>query len=120
MAAQLTFADYLRGRRFLSLIDNTAALSCVIHGVSKLLDMGRFASLFQLLVIRSHADGWHSHVRSRSNIADVPSRLDENAREQLHDLGFSEVPMGPAGWRNGKEPRAAPCAPDKAWGCLNR
>ena len=93
VAAQMTFAKHLQGRRFLSFIDNTAALSCIINGVSNKEDMGRIASMYQLMVIRGGADGWHEHVRSRSNIADIPSRLDEASAEQLAEMGFAKVDM---------------------------
>mmetsp|Transcript_23743 Transcript_23743/g.59583 ORF Transcript_23743/g.59583 Transcript_23743/m.59583 type:complete len:233 (-) Transcript_23743:534-1232(-) len=74
LAAYLTFPDVLAGRRVLHFIDNTAALSALVHGYSSAADMAQMSTMFHLRVASLRADVWLEYVPTVANIADIPSR----------------------------------------------
>jgi hypothetical protein len=83
-----TFADDLRGRQANHMIDNTVALSGLVHGYARKVDLARMVNAFHLQLAGLHTDVWLEFVPSLANIADLPSR---NEFELLKRLGGQQV-----------------------------
>ena len=81
ITANDTFSDILRGQRVIYFIDNTAALSCVVHGYSSKPEMATLTNMYHLQNFKLGIDAWHEWVPSSANIADLPSRrrFDKNS-----------------------------------------
>ena len=66
--------DLFRGRSVIHWIDNTSAISCLLHGYSGKLDSALLVNAFHLfgagLRVRIHFE----YVESKANVADLPSR----------------------------------------------
>ena len=95
--ANLTFSRYLIDQRVIYFEDNTVALSAMIHGYAKRVDMARVSNMYHLQNFFLRVDAWHEWVPSAANIADVPSRPRwEGCRDMwqpLWDLGARQVDM---------------------------
>ena len=72
--ARLTFPDVLRGRRVLHFIDNTVALSKLVHGYAREPDMAAVTNSLHVCDAFLHVDAWFEWVPSDANISDLPSR----------------------------------------------
>ena len=73
-------------------VDNQGALYCAINGRSADPDMNRLVFLAQLRIAQLRARVWFDYVPSASNVADLPTRLDDVAFARLMRLGVF-VPM---------------------------
>ena len=71
-----------RKRKIVFFIDNTGALSALLHGYASKADAARIANVFHLLVTSLECDIYFEWVPSEANISDLPSRL---AYAQLFD-----------------------------------
>ena len=80
----------MRGRRVNHFVDNTAALSALIHGYARKLDMARMVNAFHLQAAALELNVYFEFVPSLANIADLPSR-DEFAL--LQRLQGTRVPI---------------------------
>ena len=67
-------------------------LYCAIKGRSADPDMNRLVFLAQLRIAQLSARVWFDYVPSTSNVADLPTRLDDAALQRLSRLG-ERVPM---------------------------
>ena len=75
-----TYPDLVRGRKVNHFIDNTVALSALVHGYSGKPDLAKSVNVFYLQMVRLRARVYFEYVASKANIADLPSR---NAFKQL-------------------------------------
>ena len=71
--ASLDPAD-LRGRRVIHWIDNTGALAAMVKGYARALRGTRLVHAFASLALDLQVNVWFEYVRSKANIADLPSR----------------------------------------------
>jgi hypothetical protein len=55
-------------------IDNTAAMSALVHGYSSKVDMARLSNIYHLVTFESRSFSWFEWVPSKANLADAPSR----------------------------------------------
>ena len=66
--------DLFKGREAIHWIDNTSAISCLLHGYSGKVDSALLVNAFHLfnagLRVRIHFE----YVESKANVADLPSR----------------------------------------------
>jgi hypothetical protein len=73
-AVYTSMPDLFRGREAIHWIDNTSAISCLLHGYSGKLDSALLVNAFHLfnagLRVRVHFE----YVESKANVADLPSR----------------------------------------------
>ena len=68
-------------------LDNQGALYCALNGRSADPDMSRLVFLAQLRIAQLRARVWFDYVPSASNVADLPTRLDDAAFARLMRLG---------------------------------
>ena len=93
--------DVFRGREAIHWIDNTSAISCLLHGYSGKLDSALMVNAFHLynagLKVRVHFE----YVESKANVADLPSR--QEFTYLLLSLAAKRVPtfIHPAGTWSG-------------------
>mmetsp|Transcript_12548 Transcript_12548/g.31296 ORF Transcript_12548/g.31296 Transcript_12548/m.31296 type:complete len:233 (+) Transcript_12548:104-802(+) len=92
LSAYLSLPHIFRSRKVSHYIDNQAALYSLIKGGSADVDMNRVAFLLRAFYVRFRVDAWLDYVPSASNIADLPTRLDEAAESRLNDVAV-RVPM---------------------------
>ena len=90
VAVYYTFPERVRGREINHFIDNTVALSCLVHGYARKLDLARMTNAFHLQLSALHANVFYEFVPSLANLADLPSR---NDFELLEQLGGRRVPV---------------------------
>jgi len=88
VAAYFTFAERVKGRDVNHFIDNTVALSGLVHGYARKLDLARMVNAFHLQMAGLRANAYYEFVPSLANIADLPSR---NEFELLEQLGGRRV-----------------------------
>ena len=69
-----TYPDLIQGRRVLHFIDNTVALSALVHGYSGKPDLAKSVNVFYLQMLAFRASVYFDYVPSKANIADLPSR----------------------------------------------
>ena len=74
VAARLTFPDVLLGRRVLSFIDNTVALSKSVHGYVNEPDMAAVVNALHVCDAAFGVESWNEWVPSHANVSDLPSR----------------------------------------------
>jgi hypothetical protein len=72
------------------MIDNTVALSALVHGYARKLDLARMVNAHHLQLAGLDTDVWLEFVPSLANIADLPSR---GEYESLQRLGGQMVPV---------------------------
>ena len=93
--------DVFRGREAIHWIDNTSAISCLLHGYSGKMDSALMVNAFHLynagLKVRVHFE----YVESKANVADLPSR--QEFTYLLLSLAAKRVPtfIHPAGTWSG-------------------
>ena len=100
VAARLTFPDVLLGRRVLSFIDNTVALSKSVHGYVNEPDMAAVVNALHVCDAAFGVESWNEWVPSHANVSDLPSRepfdmrrrgarCDEpSSRSRMREQGF--------------------------------
>ena len=69
-----TYPELIRGRKVNHMIDNTVALSALVHGYSGKPDLAKSVNVFYLQMVRLRAKVYFDYVASKANIADLPSR----------------------------------------------
>jgi len=69
-----TYPALFRGRRVVHFVDNTVALSALVHGYARKPDLAKSVNVFyaQAAGLRTHV--YFEWVPSKANIADLPSR----------------------------------------------
>lgn len=85
-----TFPSKVRGRQVNHFIDNTVALSSLVHGYARRLDMAKMVNAFHLQLVGLQTEVYLEFVPSLANIADLPSR---DEYELLDRLGGERVPI---------------------------
>ena len=112
--------DLFRGREAIHWIDNTSAISCLLHGYSGKLDSALLVNAFHLfnagLRVRVHFE----YVESKANVADLPSR--QEFTYLLLSLAARRVPtfIHPAGTWSGPLKRFLLDALDRESGAPER
>ena len=76
VAAYFTYPRLFVGRRVHHFIDNTVALSALVHGYSGKPDLAKMVNAFFLQMAGLRASVYFDWVPSKANIADLPSRND--------------------------------------------
>jgi hypothetical protein len=66
--------EFLRGRAVIHFIDNTAALSALVHGYAGKPDMARLVNAFHAQVVGLRCMTWKEWVPSKANPSDIPTR----------------------------------------------
>ena len=74
MAPYTTWPERFAGRRVTHFIDNTVALSSLVHGYARQTDMAEMVNAFHLLMAGLKTATYMDYVPSKANIADDPSR----------------------------------------------
>jgi len=74
LAVYMSLPSWLAGRRVLHFIDNQGALSNLISCSSKDLDCAWMVHDFAIRAARLSCGVWFDYVRSKANLADLPSR----------------------------------------------
>ena len=64
----------LAGRQVIHFIDNTSAIAGLVKGYSRAIHSGRTVNAFHALNAGLRADTFVEYVRTKANIADLPSR----------------------------------------------
>ena len=82
----------VRNRNVRHYIDNQGACYSFIKGGSKDHDMNRAVFVSQMRMVLLSCNVWYDYVPSASNIADLPTRLDEDALRRLNKIG-ERVPL---------------------------
>ena len=90
IAVYYTLAARVRGREVNHWIDNTVALSALVHGYARKVDLARMVNAFHLQASGLDTHVWFEFVPSLANIADLPSR---DEFELLTRLGGRRVPL---------------------------
>ena len=82
-----------RDRRVVHWIDNTSAISCLLHGYSGKPDSALLVNAFHLYNAGLKADIRFEYVESKANVADLPSRGEFGfiRRARPHGLGARRV-----------------------------
>jgi len=71
-----TYGSLIQGRKVLHFIDNTVALSALVHGYSGKPELAKMVNIFYLQMIGLRTSVFFDYVPSKANIADLPSRAD--------------------------------------------
>ena len=74
VAVYLSLADDLRGRRVVHFVDNMAAMAALTNGYSRVVDAAKIVHAFSSWCAGAQVSVWFEYVRSKANIADLPSR----------------------------------------------
>ena len=74
ISAYFTFPELFVGRRVHHWVDNTVALSALVHGYSGKADLAKMVNVFYLQVAGLRTSVYFDYVPSKANIADLPSR----------------------------------------------
>ena len=69
-----TFPDLLAGRAVTHYVDNTVALSALVHGYAGKPELARSVNIFYLQAVALRTSVYFDYVPSKANIADLPSR----------------------------------------------
>ena len=90
-------AQSMEGRDVIHFADNRAANAGAINGASSSPDMARIVSALHLRWAELRVDPWVEFVRSKANIADLPSRVPDvgvaEATRLLRAMGAVRVPF---------------------------
>lgn len=74
VAAYTSVPTELEGRRVIHFIDNTSAVAGLVKGYSSAIDSGRIVNAFHAFNAGLRAETFFEYVRSKANMADLPSR----------------------------------------------
>ena len=85
-----TLGADLAGRRVIHFIDNQGAMAGLAKGYAREVDSARVVHAFHAWNAGARVSVWFEYVRSKANIADLPSR---DEFEMLRDMGSVEVEM---------------------------
>ena len=81
----------LRDRKVIHWIDNTGALAAMVKGYARQTDGARIVHAFSALVVRLGFSTWFEYVRTKANLADLPSREGLQGYEQFEDTEFAQA-----------------------------
>ena len=84
ISVYFTYPELFVGRCVNHFIDNTVALSSLVHGYSGRPDLAKMVNAFYLQCAGLRASVYFDYVPSKANIADLPSR--SAVYELLHEL----------------------------------
>ena len=90
-AVYYSLPDLFRDRQVVHWIDNTSAISCLVHGYSGKVDSALLVNAFNLFNAGLKARIHYEYVESKANVADLPSRREFEFL--LLQLGSRAVPM---------------------------
>ena len=82
VAIYYTYPERIRGRQVNHFIDNTVALSGLVHGYARKLDLAHMINAFHLQIAALNANVFYEFVPSKCNVADLPSRDDFELLEE--------------------------------------
>ena len=82
VALYYTYPERVRGRQVNHFIDNTVALSGLVHGYARKLDLAHMINAFHLQIAALDANVYYEFVPSKCNVADLPSRDDFELLEE--------------------------------------
>mmetsp|Transcript_26977 Transcript_26977/g.65084 ORF Transcript_26977/g.65084 Transcript_26977/m.65084 type:complete len:245 (-) Transcript_26977:76-810(-) len=85
-----------RSRRVIHFIDNTGALSALLHGYARKLDCARMVNAFHLLAASLRLRVYFEWVPSLANVADLPSRSSEAGAMPAYQSMFPSALPGPS------------------------
>ena len=88
--------ELFRGRRVIHFIDNTGALSAMLHGYARKLDCARMVNSFHLLIATLRLNVYFEWVPSEANPSDLPSRELEDGAMALYLRYFPTSQLGPS------------------------
>ena len=71
--------ELVAGASVIHFVDNTGALSNLVHGYAARADCGRLTNAFHLALARLQCSVWLDWVPSKANVADLPSRDEDMA-----------------------------------------
>lgn len=74
VAVYSTYPELFAGRKVNHFVDNTVALSALIHGYSNKKDLAKPVNIFHLQSVALRTSVYFEYVPSKANIADLPSR----------------------------------------------
>ena len=74
IAVYTTYPAVFAGRKVNHFIDNTVALSALVHGYASKPDLAKGVNVFYLQMVALRASVYLDWVPSKANIADLPSR----------------------------------------------
>jgi hypothetical protein len=84
----LSLGDKLRGRRVIHWVDNQGAVAALTKGYAQQVDSAKIVHAFHAWNSGARTSVWFEYVRSKANIADLPSR---NTFELLDEMGSRAV-----------------------------
>ena len=91
-----TYPDLIKGRKVLHFIDNTQALSALVHGYSGKPDLAKSVNVFYLQMLALRGSVFFEYVPSKANIADLPSRrLYAQLQHELNGLQATDAVPDP-------------------------
>ena len=85
-------SSWWEDRPVLHYVDNQGALYSLIKGGSNDVDSNRLTFIANMRLARLRCDAWFDYVPSASNIADLPTRLDDDAIARLNRIA-RRVPL---------------------------
>ena len=110
-----TYPQLISGRKVLHYVDNTVALSALVHGYAGKPDLAKSVNIFYLQLVTLRASVYFDFVPSKANIADLPSRRMYTAlRRELMGLSVAGGAPDPlvvpsvASWRSPLHEWASP------------
>ena len=84
--------EWFQGRSIMHYIDNQGALYSMIKGRSKDRDINRYVFLARMKLLDLSCNAWFDYVPSAANMADLPTRLDDEAFTRLNRVA-RRVPL---------------------------
>lgn len=90
-AVYTSLPSLFRDRDVIHWIDNTSAISCLLHGYSGKLDSAKLVNAFHLFMAGLRSRVHFEYVESKANVADLPSR--QSFELLLSGLHSSPVPL---------------------------
>jgi len=100
-----------KSRRVIHFIDNTGALSALLHGYARKLDCARMVNSFHLLAASLRLRVYFEWVPSMANVADLPSRASEPGAMPLYRTLFPASVPGPSFRMHGSQEGRLHCSP---------
>ena len=93
VAVYTTFPTLFLGRKVNHFIDNTVALSALVHGYAGKPDLAKITNVFYMQALGLRASVYFDYVASKANIADLPSRREfDKLKAELAGLDVRSTP----------------------------
>ena len=87
MAVYSTYPALFAGRKVNHFVDNSVALSALVHGYSGKPELAKTVNVFYLQMVAVRTSVYFDYVPTKANIADLPSRgAHERTRHELSGL----------------------------------